>query len=118
MARRKKEFKAKVEHIGKKAYQIGRVVNAEKNKEIRKKERKELKIEQDEKIRRYVRRKLEEYVTEGYSSKEAVDLIMQEKGIVEHFSYWVKNGIDIRQMFTKWIEELEYSSNGEEREIE
>lgn len=102
----------------KKVYQIGREIDAEKNKIIRKKEREELTIEQDVKVRRYVRRKLEEYVEEGYSSKEAVDLIMQEKGIVEHFSYWVKNGIDIKQMLISWIKVPENSMKEEEKEIE
>lgn len=80
-----------------------------------KEEREDLKIEQDKKVRKFVRRKLEEYVEEGYSIEEAINFIMERKEITEHFSYWTKNGIDIKQMFTSWAREPEHSNDGEER---
>lgn len=91
-------------------------IHEEKNKKETKKEKEKLGIEQDEKVRRYTKRKLEEYVEEGLSKEEAVDRIMQEKGIVKHFSYWTKNGIDIREMFISWINQSQQGKDREERE--
>ena len=50
-----------------------------KKSEYVKKERERLNLDQDIKIRKYVRRKLEEYVEQGYSREEAAELMMQQK---------------------------------------
>ena len=50
---------------------------ARKNEPIKQKKKQEL--NQHIKIRKYVRRKLEEYVEQGYSREEAAELMMQQK---------------------------------------
>lgn len=101
MSRSRRKFREKVNYTGKVVRDIDIILNAGKNEQIRQKEKERL--SQDIKIRKYVRRKLEEYLEEGDSSEKAADLIAQEKGI------------DIKEMFKNWVQELEYSSDGEER---
>lgn len=91
-------------------------IENEKFRKERKNQRENLGFEQDAKVRRYTTRKLEEYLEEGLSKEEAVDRIMQEKGIIKHFSYWTKNGIDIREMFISWINQPQQGKDREERE--
>lgn len=109
------KYGPKRKNTGKNIYFISREVDAIKNIELNQKRRTESSINQDEKVRRYVRRKMEEYVGEGHSKEEVIDLVMQQKEIVQHFSYYTKNGIDIRKIFRKWLEEPEHSNEGKER---
>ncbi len=113
MSRSRRKFKEKIKYTGKVVRDIDIILNAGKNEQIRQKEKERL--SQDIKIRKYVRRKLEEYLEEGDSSEKAADLIAQEEGIAKHFSSYTEKGIDIKEMFKNWVQELEYSSDGEER---
>lgn len=92
---------------------LRRHVERKENEERSQDERKVLGLNQDQKIRKYVRRKLEDYIEEGKSKEKAIDLVMQEKGIAQHFSYYAKNGIDIRKIFMEWIEQTEKDHIGE-----
>ncbi|MCI8383661.1 MAG: hypothetical protein HFJ33_02155 [Clostridia bacterium] len=71
--------------------------------------RKELNLEQDMKIRRYVRRKIEEYRAEGNSKETTIERILEEKGIKQHFDYLTKNGVNLKKCFLGWLNELECS---------
>lgn len=83
------------------------IIRKETDEKLRK-EKEQLNLIQDEKMRKYVKRKMEEYIMEERLSKEkAAELIMQNKGIVKHFSYYTKNGIDMKKMFIEWIEQRE-----------
>ncbi len=78
MSRSRREFKQRVNYYsGKVVRDIDIAVKARKNEPIRQKKKQEL--NQDIKIRKYVRRKLEEYVEQGYSREEAAELMMQQK---------------------------------------
>lgn len=78
MSRSRREFKQKLNYYsGKVVRDIDIAAKARKNEPIRQKKKQEL--NQDIKIRKYVRRKLEEYVEQGYSREEAAELMMQQK---------------------------------------
>lgn len=78
MSRSRREFKPRVNYYsGKVVRDIDIAAKARKNEPIRQKKKQEL--NQDIKIRKYVRRKLEEYVEQGCSSEEAAELMMQQK---------------------------------------
>lgn len=114
MSRRRREFKQKVNYYsGKVVRDIDIAAKARRNEPIRQKKKQEL--NQDIKIRNYVRRKLEEYVEQGYSSEEAAELMVKEKGIAKHFNSYSEKKIDIKEMFKNWVQEPEHSNDGEER---
>ncbi len=78
MSRSRREFKQKLNYYsGKVVRDIDIAEKARKNEPIKQKKKQEL--NQDIKIRKYVRRKLEEYVEQGYSREEAAELMMQQK---------------------------------------
>ena len=78
MSRSRREFKQKLNYYsGKVVRDIDIAEKARKNEPIKQKKKQEL--NQDIKIRKYVRRKLEEYVEQGYSREEVAELMMQQK---------------------------------------
>ena len=78
MSRSRREFKQKLNYYsGKVVRDIDIAEKARKNEPIKQKKKQEL--NQDIKIRKYVIRKLEEYVEQGYSREEAAELMMQQK---------------------------------------
>ena len=76
------------------------------------------KTEQDRKNRKEVKEKIYEYMKNGKSQEEAVDLVLQDKEITEKFKYLENNGVNLRQCFINWttikIDKSHYN-NGDER---
>ena len=54
---------------------------------------------EDTENRKYIGKKVIEYIEKGHSFNDAIDLIMQDD-IIQKFDYWFKNNLDIRQCVT------------------
>ena len=54
---------------------------------------------EDTKNRKYIGKKVIEYIEKGCSFDDAIDLIMQDD-VIQKFDYWFKNNLDIRQCVT------------------
>lgn len=55
----------------------------------------------DNKNRKYVKIKINEYIQSGLSEEEALDKIMKDD-IVNKFEYLTENGLNIRECFRNW----------------
>ena len=51
---------------------------------------------EDTENRKYIGKKVIEYIEKGHSFNDAIDLIMQDD-IIQKFDYWFKNNLDIKQ---------------------
>lgn len=65
----------------------------------------------DTENRKRVMERIEEYrqkgiCQKGICQKEAVDLIIQDKKVLEQFDYLTKNGLDIRQCILNWSNKI------------
>lgn len=90
------------------SYSIGNSSYRIEKERLRKryqKQKEELNLNQDYENRKYVKKKIAEYMETGMSQQKAVDLIMQDD-IVSQFDYLKKNGLDIRQCFLNWTNKL------------
>ena len=78
-----------------------------------KKVRKPCEKSQDFHNRHYVMDKIFEYIKEGKSEEEALDLIMQDE-IVKEFEYLTKNGLNLRTCFSNWVKSRKVQKGAEE----
>lgn len=51
---------------------------------------------EDTKNRKYIGKKVIEYIEKGCSFDDAIDLIMQDD-VIQKFDYWFKNNLNIKQ---------------------
>ena len=51
---------------------------------------------EDTKNRKYIGKKVIEYIEKGCSFDDAIDLIMQDE-VIQKFDYWFKNNLNIKQ---------------------
>ena len=51
---------------------------------------------EDTENRKYIGKKVIEYIEKGCSFEDAIDLIMQDD-VIQRFDYWFKNNLDIKQ---------------------
>ena len=51
---------------------------------------------EDTENRKYIGKKVIEYIEKGHSFNDAIDLIMQDD-IIQKFDYWFKNNLNIKQ---------------------
>ena len=72
-------------------------------------------VNQDTQNRKYVIQKVNEFMQEGRSIEEAVDLIMKDD-IIKEFDYWVKNNLDVRQCIINLVTSNSKNRNRKEKE--
>ena len=60
----------------------------------------------DTQNRKRVMERIADYKEKGISQEEAVDLIMQDKDVLEQFNYLTRNGLDIRQCILNWSNKI------------
>lgn len=101
---------------------IMKKVREKENEKYNKHRRRQVGIDIDTNKRRYVVSKIKQYMEDGMSNEEAINLVMEEKEIINQFSYLIKNGIDIKQSFRNWTSFLnknkdkqEHNNDGEAR---
>lgn len=78
------------------------IMNGITNEIYQKEKKKRLNPNSDTENRKRVMERIAKYRKKGVSQEEAIDLIMQDKEVLEQFNYLTKNGLDMKQCILNW----------------